>query len=93
MIERRIRDLHARLLHVRNELSLLDEQISVVSEGAEEARVRALVSETPLATHDYEGARRHGEAMLRARAMLSATQEDLERRRDELLYKVSRRSQ
>ena len=92
LLERRIRDLQARLLHVRNELALLDEQISTVCDGAEEARVRALVAETPLSTHEYEQARRHAEAMQRARGALSATQEDLIRRRDDLLCRIGTRS-
>ena len=50
-VERRIRDLHERLVRARQELAVLNEQYAVVSEAAEEARLRSLVSETPLATH------------------------------------------
>lgn len=88
LVERRLRDLHARLLRAREELAVLDEQLAVVSEEAEDARLRSLVSETPLATHDYTEVQRHADAMSRARAALSAAVEGLERRRDELLMHV-----
>jgi hypothetical protein len=87
-VERRLRDVHERLLRARKELAVLDEQLAVVSEEAEDARLRSLVSETPLAEHEYTEVRRHADAMTRARAALSATVEGLERRRDELLMHV-----
>jgi hypothetical protein len=88
LLERRIRDVHARLVRAREELAILDEQLAVVTEAAEDARLRALVSETPLAAHDYAEVRRHAEAMTRAREAMSGTVSDLQRRRDELLTHV-----
>jgi chromosome segregation ATPase len=88
LVERRLRDVHSRLLRAREELAVLDEQLAVVSEEAEELRLRSLVAETPLAAHEYAEVRRHADAMNRARAALHATVEDLERRRDELLMHV-----
>ena len=70
LLERRIRDVHARLVRAREELAVLDEQLAVVREAADEARVRALVSETPLATHEHSEAARHADAMVRAREAL-----------------------
>jgi hypothetical protein len=87
-VERRIRDVHERLVRARQELAVLDEQYAVVAEAAEEARLRSLVSETPLAVHEYGEVRRHADAMARARSALVATIEELERRRDELLSHV-----
>ena len=89
LLERRIRDVHARLVRAREELAVLDEQLAVVLESADEARVRALVSETPLATREYDEAARHAEAMMRARDALHKTVVDLEHRQDELLAHVS----
>ncbi len=68
---------------------MLDEQLAVVQESADEARVRALVSETPLATQEHNEAARHADAMARARDALRKTIADLERRQDELLAAVS----
>lgn len=88
LLERRIRDLHARLVRAREELAVLDEQLAVVSDHAEDARLRSLVSETPLAAHEYGEVRRHADAMARARQALVSTIEDLERRRDDLIGHV-----
>jgi hypothetical protein len=89
LLERRIRDTHARLVRAREELAVLDEQLAVVAETADEARVRALVSETPLATHEHNEAARHADAMVRAREALQKTVTDLEQRQDELLAAVA----
>ncbi len=88
LVERRIRDVHERLVRARQELAVLNEQYAVVSEAAEEARLRSLVSETPLATHEYGEAQRHADAMARARDALISTVAELEHRRDELLQHV-----
>jgi hypothetical protein len=68
---------------------VLDEQLAVVQESADEARVRALVSETPLATQEHNEAVRHVDAMVRAREALVKTVVDLEHRQDELLGHVA----
>lgn len=88
LLERRIRDVHARLVRAREELAVLDEQLAVVAEEAEEARLRSLVAETPLAAHDYAEVRRHVDAMTRARDALRASVDELARRQDELLTHV-----
>jgi len=43
-------DVHARLVRARQELAVAEEQLDVFLETAEEARIRSLVSETPLQT-------------------------------------------
>ena len=89
LLERRIRDVHTRLVRAREELAVLDEQLAIVQESADEARVRALVSETPLATQEHNDAARHADAMARARDALRKTVADLEFRQDELLAAVA----
>jgi chromosome segregation ATPase len=89
LLERRIRDVHTRLVRAREDLAVLDEQLAVVTEEADEARVRSLVSETPLAAHEHSEAARHVDAMNKARAALAGTVTDLEQRQDELLSNVS----
>jgi hypothetical protein len=89
LLERRIRDVHSRLVRAREELAVLDEQLAVVMESADEARVRSLVSETPLAAHEHNEAARHADAMAKARDALHRTVVDLERRQDELLASVN----
>jgi hypothetical protein len=89
LLERRIRDVHTRLVRTREELAVLDEQLAVVQESVDEARVRALVSETPLATQEHNEATRHADAMVKARDALRKSVADLERRQDELLAAVA----
>jgi hypothetical protein len=89
LLERRIRDVHSRLVRAREELAVLDEQLAVVMDSADDARVRSLVSETPLAAHEHNEAARHADAMAKAREALHRTVVDLERRQDELLANVN----
>ena len=44
LLERRIRDVHDRVVRAREELAVIDEQVRAVTEAAEEARVRSLVA-------------------------------------------------
>lgn len=87
-VERRLTEVHERLLRARQELDILEEQLAVFTEASEEARIRALVSETPLADHEWQEARRHEEAMLRGRETARARVAELERAQDELLNKL-----
>jgi hypothetical protein len=85
LVERSLRDVHGRLVRARQELAVLDEQLRALVDAADDARLRALVSETPVAGHDYSDAQRHADAAARARAALAATVDELEHRQDELL--------
>jgi chromosome segregation ATPase len=87
-IERRLFDVAARLERARAELRVLDEQLAALSEAADEARLRALVSETPLAEREFDEARRHAAALARSRDALAATIASLERTQDELLDRL-----
>ncbi len=87
-----MRDVHGRLVLARQELAVLDEQVSALADTADDLRIRSLVSETPVAGHDYTDAQRHADADARARAALAATIDELEHRQDELLGKLDERS-
>jgi hypothetical protein len=84
-LERRLSDAHDRLVRARNELAVLDEQLVVVNEIADDTRIRALVAETPLASKEYDEATRHATVLLQTRNALVDRIADLERRQDELL--------
>ncbi|HUC35734.1 MAG TPA: hypothetical protein VMR97_01275 [Acidimicrobiales bacterium] len=88
LVERSLRDAHARLVRAREQLAVLDEQVLVLNDAADDARIRSLVSETPLAGHDYSDAQRTADAANRERASLVATIGELERRQDELLGRL-----
>ena len=88
LIERRLVEVNRRLRRAREELNVVDEQLRALSEVAEDARIRALVSETPLAGRDHHDAQRHADAMARSRAAVVASIEQLERAQDELLERL-----
>jgi hypothetical protein len=87
-VQRRLTEVHERLVKAREELAVVEEQFDVFNDTADEARVRALVAETPLANHDWNEARRHADAMERGRAAARARVAELERSQDELLAQL-----
>jgi hypothetical protein len=60
----------------------------VVEEMADDTRLRAMVSETLLASKEYDEANRQATVMRQTRAMLADRVVDLERRQDELLDRL-----
>lgn len=74
-----------RLRQLREELGVTDEQLEQLADAEDDARLRALVSETPLAGEDHRQASRHAEAMRRHREHVRGEIERLERSQDELL--------
>jgi len=87
-LERRLSDAHERLVRARAELAVLDEQLLVVNEIADDTRLRALVSETPLASKEYDEANRHATVMLQNRAAVADQILELERRQNDLLERL-----
>ena len=87
-IEAKLRELTARIRSAREELAVLDEQLVVFREAADETRLQALVDESPLSRSEHGEARRHAEAHQRTREKLAATLLELERSRDDLLDRL-----
>lgn len=88
LIERRLFDVAQRLKRAREELAVIDEQLAVLSEAADEARLRSLVSETPLAHREYSEAQRHADAMERSRRAVASEVAELQVTQDELLDRL-----
>ena len=88
-VERRLRSNSQRLQALRAELGVTDEHMAQLGEEAEDARLRALVSETSLAQRDAVEAERHASALSRRRAEVQAEIERLEHDQDELLDQLS----
>ncbi len=74
-----------RMASLRDELAVADEQLAVLEQAADELRIRALVSETPIAEREHYEARRHADAMARHRADVQGELAELETLQDELL--------
>ena len=89
LVERRLREVTNRLRSLREELALTDEQGGQFSDEAEDNRLRALVSETPLADHDFRESQRHADAWARRRGEILDSIHRLEARQDELLDRLS----
>ncbi|HEU5150524.1 MAG TPA: hypothetical protein VFU19_08505 [Iamia sp.] len=85
LVERRLRDVGARLKRLREELVVTDEQLLQLSDEAEDARIRSLVSETPSSARDHSEAAGHFDAMRRHRQAVADEIARLERTQDELL--------
>jgi hypothetical protein len=77
-----------RLRQLREELAVSDDQLSHLVDTADDARLRALVSETPLAAKEHQEAQRHADAMERHRAEVLAGIAKLEETQDELLDRL-----
>jgi uncharacterized coiled-coil DUF342 family protein len=88
LLERKLDDVSNRLRSVREELGVVDEQLAVLAEVADDTRLRALVSETPIAEREFEEAQRHVDAMSRQRAVLATELAELERAQDDLLDRL-----
>ena len=71
-LERRLSQVSERLRQLREELAVSAEQLDHLADAADDARLRSLVSETPVADHDHRQAERHAEAMRRHRAKVEA---------------------
>lgn len=89
ILQRRLVDVTERLKRVRAELAVAVEQQQFLDEQSEEARLRALMSETPLAEAEAREARRHAEAMTRHRQTLESTLAELAGEQDALLDRMA----
>ena len=88
MLQRRMAAVSARIREVREELRIVDDQLSHLVDDADEKSLRALVAETPAAEFEHREARRHSDAMLRHRASLTGSLADLNAKMDELLDRM-----
>jgi hypothetical protein len=89
LVERRLIEVSGRLKTLQEDLRVADEQLAHFAEEAEDARIRALVSETPVAERELREARKHADAMRRHRTELLAEIAKLEKSQDELLDRLS----
>lgn len=86
--ERRLASLSERLTAARRELEIAHEQLSFLDEVAEEAKVRMLVSATPLADRDYRERRDDLERIRRHFEGLKSEVEELSAEQDRLLDRL-----
>lgn len=78
-------DLQRRLTSARESLRILEEQVLVWNDALDDARIRALVSETPIQTREYSDLSRHVVAANAEMQRRSSDVRSLIVERDELL--------
>jgi len=88
LLQRRLAQASARMREIREELSVVEDQLAVLADDADDKSLRALVSETPAADHEYREANRHAEAMRRHRDALVAELAELDARMNDLLDRM-----
>ena len=84
-IERQLADVGKRLKALRTDLAVAEQALMQVDYEADDARLRSLVSETPVAQKEHEQARRQVDVNRRNRDELQTEIARLEIRQDELL--------
>tara|TARA_B100001778_G_scaffold201242_1_gene166194 strand:- start:6344 stop:6637 length:294 start_codon:yes stop_codon:yes gene_type:complete len=85
LLKKKLADTALRLRQLREELKVAEEQLTHFSDEADEARLRSLVSETPLADQKHREANKHAESMKKHKNMLQNEIERVEALQNELL--------
>jgi hypothetical protein len=88
-IERRLLDLSERIKQSNTEIAVAQEQLIFLDEEAEDARLRAIVAETPLEVATANEAQRHADALRRQLDVLHRTLRALRVEQDELLDRLT----
>src|SRR3954454_3017308 len=87
-LERRLAEVAQRRKQLSEDLRVTTEQHRHLADDAEEGRLRALASESPLAERERRDAQRHADALSRHRDDLIEQIARLERTQDELLDRL-----
>lgn len=86
--KRRITEITRRIARVREEITVLDAQLVVLADDAEDARVRGLVSENPVDRNDADELRRQLQSLQAVRDDAVRDVERLVVERDTLLERL-----
>jgi hypothetical protein len=85
LVKRRLADVQRQLAQSRESLAVLEEQVEVWNDALDDARIRALVSETPLQSREYDELSRHVMVANAEMQRRSGEVRELVTARDELL--------
>lgn len=89
LIERKLRSVAVQLRSLRAELEVSAEQLLQLDDEADEARLQAVVSESPAARRRHRSAARHAERLRKHRDRLVGQIAALEAEQDSLLDRLS----
>jgi len=87
-IERRLRQISQQIKTLRDDIGQTEEQSRQLTDEADNARIRALVSETPLAEREHRQADRHSERLRRHRERSLERLQELQVEQDQLLDRL-----
>ena len=90
LLQRRLIDVSDRLKRLRAELAVSEEQVAFFEAEADDARLRSLVSETPVADAEAREVQRHADAQGRQREALRRAIGELEAEQDALLDRMAK---
>ncbi len=85
LVKRHLEDVQRQLAQARESFAVLEEQVAVWNDALDDARIRALVSETPLQSKEYEELSRHVKVANAEMKRRSFDVRELVAARDELL--------
>ena len=89
ILQRRLIDVSDRLKRLRADLAVADEQCAFFDAEADDARLRSLVSETPIAEAESREVSRHADAQARHRDSLRRAVAELESEQNALLDRMA----
>src|ERR1041384_1688979 len=89
LVERRLSESAERLKRLRAEIHVADARLGSLAAAAAAARLRALMSETPLSEQEHREAQRHADAMARHRSELEDEVRMLLKAQDDLLDRLA----
>lgn len=90
LVERRLKQTGRRLRALREDLRVVDEQMSYLTDEADDMDVRSIVDETGGSAAESRRARGTADAMARHRLHVMTSIAELERRQDDLLDRLQR---
>lgn len=88
LVEQRLIEVSSRMKRLQEDLRVAEEQLEHFTHEAEDARIRSLVSETPVAEREHREANKHAVAMRRHRDEVVAELARLEVSQNELLDRL-----
>jgi prefoldin subunit 5 len=89
LLQRKLHQTGSRLRELREELRIVEDQLSQLAADADEKALRALVAETPVAAFEHRDAQKHADAMQRHHDKVKANIAELEKKMDELLDRLT----
>jgi hypothetical protein len=89
LVERKLKSNGLQLKRLRQELSALEEQRLQMTDEADDHRLRAIMSDSPLDAREAKDSGRHADAFTRRRADIVSEIAKLETRQDQLLDELS----